>query len=173
MRCTPRYLKLGTLSTGSPLMVRGVHLTEDLTWTLHTQHVTKSSRQRLYVLRRLRKFKVSPPILRTFYSSAVESVLTGCISVWYGSCTAQDQANLQRVVRTAKRTIRASPPTMQDTYHKRLGSRARNIMRDASHPNASLFTLLPSGRRLRSLNARTERLMRSLYLQAVRLLNSI
>ena len=28
----------------------GVHLTEDLTWTLHTQHLTKSSRQRLFFL---------------------------------------------------------------------------------------------------------------------------
>ena len=122
----------------------------------------------MYFLRRLRKFKVSPPLLRTFYSSAVESVLTGCISVWYGNCTAQDQANLQRVVRSAERSIRASLPTMHDIYHKRVESRARNIMRDDTHPNASLFTLLPSGRRLRSLNSRTERLRRSFYPQAVR-----
>ena len=106
----------------------------------------------MYFLLRLRKFKVSPPVLRTFYSSAVENFLTGCISVWYGSCTAQDQANLQRVVRSAERTIRTSLPTMHDIYHKRMELRARNIMRDDSHPNASLFTLLPSGRCLCSLN---------------------
>ena len=75
----------------------------------------------------LKKFKVSPPILRTFYSSAVECILTGCISVWYRSCTAQDQANLQRLVRSTERTIRASLPNVNDIYHKRVESRARNI----------------------------------------------
>src|SRR4029434_7779907 len=92
----------------------------------------------------------------------------GCISNWYGSCTAQDQANLQRVARSAERTIRTSLPTMHDIYHKRVELRTRNIMRDDSHPNANLFTLLPSGRRLRSLNSRTERHRRSFYPQAVR-----
>ena len=98
----------------------------------------------------------------------MESVLTGCISVWYISCTAQDQAYLQRVVCSAERTIRESLPTMNDIYHKREESRTRNIMRDESHPNANFFTLLPSGRRLRTLNSRTERLRRSFYPQAVR-----
>lgn len=46
----------------------GVHQTEDLTWTLHTEHMLKKSRQQLHFLQRLRKFKVSPSILKTFYS---------------------------------------------------------------------------------------------------------
>ena len=73
---------------------------------------------------------------------------------------------------SAERTIRASLPNVKDIYHKRVESRAKNIRRDDTHPNASLFTLLPLGRRLRSLNSRTERLKRSFYPQAVRHLNS-
>ncbi len=62
----------------------GVNISEDLTWTAHIQTQVKKARQRLYHLRQLRKFRVSLAILKTFYSGAIESVLTQCISVWHG-----------------------------------------------------------------------------------------
>ncbi len=46
----------------------GVHITEDLTWSAHTDAVLKKSHQRLFFLRRLRKFGMSPSILRSFYT---------------------------------------------------------------------------------------------------------
>ncbi len=58
----------------------GVHITEDLTWSAHTDTVLKKSHQRLFFLRRLRKFGTSPRILRSFYTCTVESILTGCIT---------------------------------------------------------------------------------------------
>ncbi len=63
----------------------GVNISEDLTWTTHFQTQVKKARQRLYHLRQLRKFRVSPAILKTLYSGTIESVLTQCISVWYGN----------------------------------------------------------------------------------------
>ncbi len=81
----------------------GVNISEDLTWTTHIQTQVKKARQRLYHLRQLRKFRVSPAILKTFYSGAIESVLTQCISVWYNNATNQDCKALQRVVRLAER----------------------------------------------------------------------
>ncbi len=54
----------------------GVNISEDLTWTAHIQTQVKKARQRLYHLRQLRQFRVSPAILKTFYSGAIESVLT-------------------------------------------------------------------------------------------------
>ncbi len=80
----------------------GVNISEDLTWTAHIQTQVKKARPRLYHLRQLRKFRVSPAILKTFYSGAIESVLTQCISVWYGNHN-QDCKALQRVVRLAER----------------------------------------------------------------------
>ncbi len=73
----------------------GVNISEDLTWTTHIQTQVKKARQRLYHLRQLRKFRVSPAILKTFYSGAIESVLTQCISVWYSNATNQDCKALQ------------------------------------------------------------------------------
>ncbi len=46
----------------------GVHITEDLTWSAHTDAVLKKAHQRLFFLRRLRKFGTSPSILRSFYT---------------------------------------------------------------------------------------------------------
>ncbi len=42
----------------------GVNISEDLTWTTHIQTQVKKARQRLYHLRQLRKFRVSPVILK-------------------------------------------------------------------------------------------------------------
>ncbi len=73
----------------------GVNISEDLTWTAHNQTQVKKARQRLYHLRQLRKFRVSPAILKTFYSGAIESLLTQCISVWHGNATNKDGKALQ------------------------------------------------------------------------------
>ncbi len=68
----------------------GVNISEGLTWTTHIQTQVKKDRQRLYHLRQLRKFRISPAILKTFYSGAIERVLAQCISVWYGNGYSQE-----------------------------------------------------------------------------------
>ncbi len=130
------------------------------------------SPNRLYHLRQLRKFRVSPAILKTFYSGAIESVLTQCISVWYGNSLNQDCKALQRVVRLAERISGSALPSLQDIYLKRCKSRAAKIIKDSNHPGNRLFILLPSGKRFRSMMAKTERLRRSFFPQVIRLLNT-
>ncbi len=73
----------------------GVNISEDLTWTTHIQTQVNKARQRPYHLRQLRKFRVSLAILKTFYSGAIESELTQCISVWYGNGSNKDCLALQ------------------------------------------------------------------------------
>ncbi len=144
----------------------GVNISEDLTWTTHIQTQVKKARQRLFHLRQLRKFRVSPAILKTFYSGAIESVLTQCISVWYGNSTNQDCKALQRVVRLAERISGSALPSLQVTYLKCCKSRAAKIIKVSTHPGNHLFRLLPSGKRFRSMMAKTERLRRSFFPQA-------
>ncbi len=157
---------------GEQLQVPRGNISEDLTWTTHIQTQVKKARQRLYHLRQLRKFRVSPAILKTFYSGAIESVLTQCISVWYNNATNQDCKALQRVVRLAERISGSTLPSLQGIYLKRCRSRAAKITKDSNHPGNHLFRLLPSGRRYRSLMAKTERLRKSFFPQAIRLLNT-
>ncbi len=105
-------------------------------------------------------------------SSYLELVLTQCISVWYGNATNQDCKALQRVVRLAERISGSAIPSLQVTYLKCCKSRAVKIIKDSTHPGNHLFRLLPSGKRFRSMMAKTERLRRSFFPQAIRLLNT-
>jgi len=150
----------------------GIHITENLTWSAHTDAVLKKAHQRLFFLRRLRKFGMSPSILRSFYSYTVESILTGCITAWFGNSTAGKSKALQRVVRTARHIVGGELPSLQDIYTRRCIRKAWRIIKDSSHPSHSLLSLLPSGRRLRSIRFRTSRLRDSFFPQAIRLMNS-
>ena len=148
----------------------GVHITRDLTWEEHTNQVVKKAQRRLFHLRRLKKFGVGPKILGAFFRGTTESILTGCITAWYGNCTAQSRKMLQRVVRTAERISGCELPSIQETYKARCVRKALRIIGDPSHPNQKLFELLPSGRRYQSLRAKTQRMTSSFFPQAVRLL---
>jgi len=149
----------------------GVHLSKDLTWTLNTTQLVKKGQQRLYFLRRLRRFGMSTKILHNLYNCVVQSVLTSCITVWYGNTTVRDRKRLQRIVKTAEKIIKTPLPSLQAIYHRRVHRRAAAISKDSTHPQHGLFTLLPSGRRYRSVKCRTSRLKNSFYPSAIRLLN--
>ncbi|KAI4902278.1 hypothetical protein NFI96_010460 [Prochilodus magdalenae] len=133
----------------------GVHISDDLTWTLNTTYVLKRAQQRLYFLRRLRKFGMSPRILSNFYSCIIESILTSCITVWYGSTTVKDRKRLQRVVKTATKITKMAQPSLQSIYNLRVHRRAASIIKDPTHPQHGLFTLLPSGRSTRKTHSMT------------------
>ncbi len=72
---TPLMISGTPVERVSSFKYLGVNISEDLTWTTHIQTQVKKAGQRLYHMRQLRKFRVSPTILKTFYSGTIESVL--------------------------------------------------------------------------------------------------
>ena len=168
----PIHIKGTAVERVSSFKFLGVHISEDLIWTTNCSKLVKKAHQRLFFLRTLRKNHLSSDILVNFYRCTIESILTNCITVWYGNCSASDRKALQRVVKTAQRIAGAPLPAIKDIYRKRCLKRAGKIIRDPSHPSHGLFTLLPSGRRYRSLRTKTTRYRNSFFPTAVRLLNS-
>ncbi len=168
---TPLVISGTPVERVSSFKYLGVNISEDLTWTTHIQHrlrkpgkdCTSATAEEIQGLTN---------ILKTFYAGTIESVLTQCISVWYGNSSSQDCKALQRVVRLAERISGSALPSLQDIYLKRCRSRAVKIIKDSNHPGNCLFTLLPSGKRFYSLMAKTERLRRRFFPKAIRLLNS-
>ncbi|KAK3545985.1 hypothetical protein QTP70_018819 [Hemibagrus guttatus] len=148
-----------------------VHLAEDFTWSLNTSSITKKAQQRLYFLRRLRTAHLPPLILTTFYRGTIKSILSSCITAWFGNCTVLDGKTLQRIVRTAEKVIGVSLPSIMDIYSTHCICKANSIVDDPTHPSHTLFTLLPSGKRYRSIRAHTSRLLNSFFPQAIRCLN--
>ncbi|KAM9534624.1 uncharacterized protein ACWYII_039492 [Salvelinus alpinus] len=105
----------------------GVHITDDLKWSTHTDSVVKKVQQRLFNLRRL----------NTFYRCTIESILSGCITTWYGNCTARNRRPLQRVVRSAQRITGSKLPALQHTYSTRCHRKDKKIIKDINHPSHS------------------------------------
>ncbi len=95
--------------------------------------------------------------------ATIESVLTSCITVWYGNCSAADRKTLQRTVNTAAKIIGAPLPAILDIFLARWSSKTNSIVKDPTHHSHSLFQLLPSGRRYRSIRARSARLLNSFF----------
>ncbi|KAK3535983.1 hypothetical protein QTP70_023724, partial [Hemibagrus guttatus] len=133
--------------------------------------INGTSVERVDNFRRLKDSKLPSKVLKTFYTCTIESILMGSITAWFGNSTKQDRHALQRVVRSAERIIRAELPDLETIYSKWCWTKARKIMKDLSHQNNGLFSLLRSGKRFRSLKANTERMRRSFFPRAIQALN--
>ncbi|KAK3538462.1 hypothetical protein QTP86_003684 [Hemibagrus guttatus] len=123
-----------------------VHITQDLSCSCHINTVVEKTWQHLYHLRRLRDFRLTSKVLRNFYSCTIESILTGNIATWFRNSTMQDRQALQRVARSAERIIHTKLPDLHSIYSKRCWTKTRKIVKDLSHPNNGLFSLLRSGK---------------------------
>ena len=76
----------------------------------------------------LKRFGMGPQILKSFYSCTIESILTVCITAWYGNCNcSSDREALQRVVHTAQYITKL--PAIQDLYARRFQRKALKIVR--------------------------------------------
>ncbi|KAL0160302.1 hypothetical protein M9458_044027, partial [Cirrhinus mrigala] len=161
----PLTIDSSTVERVSSTKFLGVHITEDLTWTTNTMSLSKKAQQRLHFLHRLKRASLPPPILTTFYRGTIESVLTSCITVWYGNCSAADRKTLQWTVNTAAKIIGTPLPSLLDIFLVRCSGKATSIVKDPTHPSHHLFQLLPSGRHYRSIRARSARLLNSFFPQ--------
>uniref|UniRef100_A0AAX7TII9 Biogenesis of lysosome-related organelles complex 1 subunit 1 n=1 Tax=Astatotilapia calliptera TaxID=8154 RepID=A0AAX7TII9_ASTCA len=150
----------------------GTTITQDLKWEPTITSVIKKAQQRMYFLRQLKKFNLPTRTMMQFYTAIIESILTSSITVWYTGATIRDKQRLQRVVRSAEKVIGCRLPSLQDLYTSRTLRRAARISADPSHPGHSLFDLLPSGRRLRSIRTRTSRHKNSFFPSAVGHMNN-
>ena len=169
---TPLLISDTAVEVVSSTKFLGVQITDSLTWSSNTASLVKRGQKRLFFLRRMRRAQLPPPILTTFYRATIESILTNCVSVWSGNCSETDWKTVQRVVRTAEKIIGTSLPSIKAIAENRCLTKANNILSDPTHPHHGLFTLLPSGRKYRSIGSKTERFTKSFFPQAIRLLNS-
>eukprot|EP00061_Rhincodon_typus_P002105 g16632.t1 len=54
--------------------------------------------------------------LTNLYRRTIVSILSGCITAWYGNCSAQGHKELQKVVSTAQTIMKANLPFMDSIY---------------------------------------------------------
>ena len=120
---------------------------ENLSWSANTDKLVAKAMKGLYGLRKLKEFRVDPSLMKLFYLSTIEGIITSGIVVWGGSLTKREKRSISRVRRCASRIIGDTLDHWDQIYNKRFTQFAKNIMADSTHPLNACFKLLPSGRR--------------------------
>ena len=88
---SPILIEVAVVEQVASFKFLGVHVTNKLTWSKHNNTVVKRAQQNLFPLRRL-SLGMGPQELKRFYSCTIESIMTGCITAWYGNCSASDRS---------------------------------------------------------------------------------
>ena len=79
----------------------GCIIDDKLNWSENASNVYKKANQRLYFVRKLKKMNINKELLTMFYTTTVESILSFCITCWFGCLTEADKKKLNRIVKTA------------------------------------------------------------------------
>ena len=149
----------------------GTVIDSKLSFTKNTDNIYSKAQSRLYMLRKLRSFGVDKKVLKMFYFSFIESLLTFSFLAWFNNLNVQNSAKLNRVLRHSQKVVGDTLPTLSFTYEKRAVRKARRVSGDTSHFLSQYIRRLPSGRRFEAPPVRTERHKKSFVPTAVRLLN--
>eukprot|EP00061_Rhincodon_typus_P013090 g39249.t1 len=128
----PIYINGTEVEKVESIKVLGVMITDNLSWNSHVNVTVKKAQQRRFFLRRLRKFGIRS--LTNFDRCTNETILSRCITAWYGNCYAQDRQKLQKVVCTAQTITEANLSSMDSIYMAHCRRKTANIIKDPSHP---------------------------------------
>ena len=79
----------------------GMYIDNDLKWSVHANNLLKSCNQRLYFLRKLNLFNVNKAIMKIFYSSTIESLITFGIVCYGCNLNKNQKQGINRVIKKA------------------------------------------------------------------------
>lgn len=146
---------------------RVIYFNEQLIWTLNVNYfvvsglrVPQAVKVVIFEFLDISWFSMSMSIRLNFRGCTLESILTACISTWYGNCSDLDHLILPRVVNTVQCFISLLFSSMQSIFAFALHE-VGIIIKDGWQPGHLLFFLLLSGRKCRSLKAGTSKLKHS------------
>lgn len=77
----------------------------------------------------MKKGGVSSKGLLQFYRAAAESILTFAIPVWFGSVSAEEERQLNKVVHNASKITGYEIPSLAEIYKARLPTKGLKILK--------------------------------------------
>ena len=144
------------LNSECPELVRhakipGLTITDDLKWTKHVTEIIKKANQRIYSVVQLKRAKVPPKEIITFYCSCVRPVLEYSSEVYHFAPPVYLSDAIERVQRRVtsiifpgisygERLQRANLTTLHECRRQACGKVFREI---SNNPTHKLFNLLP------------------------------
>ena len=112
----------------------GIVLNNKLSWGDHVDLIVKKLNSRMYCLRKLNSFHITPEILNVFYTSTIVSVWRYCLVCWGGNVSKREKRRIDSIVRKAERVIGASQPSVDSVYLDLVGGKLEMVWSDTSHP---------------------------------------
>ena len=158
----------------------GVVIDNKLSWTpppshthTHTDACYEKAQKKMYLLRKLKIFKVEHAIMQLFYQAVIQNAIFFNLVCFFGNTKKGDIGRLEKITRAAGRIMRADPLSQSDIFQRAALGKLAGIQADTSHPlNDVVQSCAPvrdSSRRLRSLKSRTTRRLNSFIPVAIRL----
>lgn len=110
----------------------GSKIDNKLNFNLNTENISKKGQQR-HCLHKMTKFNEDNTILKLFYKSYTESVLTFSMICWYGNLSAKAKAALSKIVKVSGKIIGAQQSSLTDLYNRFVLKKAESILSNYSH----------------------------------------
>ena len=123
----------------------GTILDNQLNFNKNTDFIHKRCQPRIFSLQKLRSLNVSAAVLRTFYRSCIESVLTFSFLCWLGGLNVKSKNVLNKVVNLCGKAVGERQGQLSQLYERCVVWKAWVVVDDNSHVLADHYELLPSG----------------------------
>lgn len=135
------------IEIGNTYKYLGTTFDDKLKLDVNTDMILRRSQQRLYLLRKLRSFSVSPVILTRFYQSFIESLITFSFTSWFHNLSVGNRNSLVSLVKISSKITGTKQRDLAILTKQQILSTASRILTIPGHVLASEFSLLWSGRR--------------------------
>ena len=135
----PLIIKGQEVETVETFKFLGSTISNNLKWECNTSSIISKCHQRLYYLRKLKKFGVGQATSISFNRASVESILTFSITSWFTSLSSSDRNKLDRFVFIASKVIGADLTSVDTIYTQRAAKKIKTITANADNPAHSFF----------------------------------
>ena len=83
----------------------GLWIDDDHKWKTNTEYIVKKAAKRLHFLKILEGYNAPRENLKTFYTSAIRSILEYGTKIWHWSLTEEQSKDIERIQRRGMKTI--------------------------------------------------------------------
>ena len=103
------------LEVVSDVKVVGVIIDRNLSWQKNSDFICQKATQKLWIIRRLKKYRLDTLTLLDVYTKEIRSILEHAVPVWHSGLTKKQSANIEKVQKTALKIILESSYTNYET----------------------------------------------------------
>ena len=93
----------------------GVIVDHSLSWQKNTDFICQKATQKLWIIRRLKKYRLDTFTLLDVYTKEIRSILEHAVPVWHSGLTKKQSAKIEKVQKTALKIILESNYTNYET----------------------------------------------------------